>query len=194
MSTFTHFSKHAVERVDLRTSLSASEVSRLLNNGVYVNTGKYPVFNREHLLFYSDIDKSCFVAVRDCISGTVVTILPLTYQSNLAWKISEQDQQTAQRLWQEFEDTREKEPEVIIRPKTFHVYVQYLNNENKVKTIKVFSILGTEFDGEINQLYSSDIFTKRLGEIATGVKEPIKEVISLKIKKGSRGQPFFIPL
>jgi hypothetical protein len=194
MSIFTHFSKHAVDRVDLRTSLSSAEVSRLLDNGVYVNTGKYPVFNREHLLFYSNVDNACFVAVRDCISGTVVTILPLTYQSNLAWKISEQDQLAAQKLWQEFEETCNNKQELVSVPKNFHVYVQYVNDQNKVKTLKVFSVLGTEFDGEIDQLYSSDIFTKRLGEIGITAQEPIKEVISLKIKKGAKGQPFFIPL
>lgn len=198
MSTLTHFSDHATGRVSQRTTLTPEEISYLLDNGVFVNTGKFPVFNREHLLFYSDVDKSCFVAVRDRISGTVVTVLPLEYQSNLAWEISEEDQKTAKELWRKFKASSKTEKrlkrELHTKIGFIHVSMQYIDDEDKIKTRKMFSVPHDEFAGSPEEFYLSEIFTSKVNEFSNSVRIPVKEITAVSIKKGNNGKPFFVPL
>jgi hypothetical protein len=85
---FTHFSQHANKRVLQRTRLSTQYLARVLDHRLVVNTGTEPGLPREHLLFYSTPDECCFVAVRDTMTGKVVTVLPLEYHQNLAWAVS----------------------------------------------------------------------------------------------------------
>ena len=89
MNKITHFSKHAMERIQLRSKLHLADIARILDAGKFVDTGCEPGFNRHHLLFYSRKDDQFFVAIQDRFIGKVITLLPLDYHQNLAWKISE---------------------------------------------------------------------------------------------------------
>jgi len=91
MQVFTHFTHHAFDRITERTKLSCEDISFILDNKLVVNMGCKPGMPRQHLLFYSDLDDEYFVAIQDEMSGTIVTILPLEYHANLAWKVSEDD-------------------------------------------------------------------------------------------------------
>ena len=91
MQAFANFSKHAFERIEQRTSLSYEEIAFILDRKLTVNVGKKPGIHRNHLLFYSIADDDFFVVIQDELMGTVVTILPLDYHANLAWKISQED-------------------------------------------------------------------------------------------------------
>ncbi len=85
---FTHFSNHATKRLMQRTRLTRLELARVLDHRLFVHIGNEPGLPREHLLFYSTLDENSFVAVRDKLTGAVVTVLPLEYHENLAWSIS----------------------------------------------------------------------------------------------------------
>lgn len=79
---------HATQRLAERTALSEDDLFRLLDNRRCVIVGIEPYTNRLHKLIYSEEDKSHFVAIQDAATGEVITILPLDYHENLAWKIT----------------------------------------------------------------------------------------------------------
>ena len=91
MQAFTHFSRHAFERIAQRTKLSCEEIALIIDRKLIVNTGRKPGFDRNHLLFYSAPDDNFYVAIQDGLTGTVVTVLPLDYHANLAWVVSLED-------------------------------------------------------------------------------------------------------
>lgn len=84
------FTKHVKKRINERTSLTKEQVEAVLNVGAYVNMGSIPGINKEHLLFYSTLDKEMFVLVRDSINKDLLTCLPISYHKNSAWKITEE--------------------------------------------------------------------------------------------------------
>jgi hypothetical protein len=91
----TSFSRHAYQRVDERLTMEPSDLADLLNWDLAVRIGAEEGTNRVHRLFYSHDDHQCFVAVQDELTGTVVTILPVDYYEQLAWRISEDVQEEA---------------------------------------------------------------------------------------------------
>ena len=95
---FTHFSHHATKRVTQRTKLTRLELASVLDHRLFVHVGNEPGLPREHLLFYSLPDEDFFVAVRDKMTGVVVTVLPLDYHANLAWSISPAQMKRAKEL------------------------------------------------------------------------------------------------
>ncbi len=95
---FTNLSRHARLRVQQRTSLSDSQVLRLIEQGLCVRTGIAPASNREHLAFYSEPDDTVCVAIHDYLYGRLITVLPLDYHRNLAWEVTEEDRARAKAL------------------------------------------------------------------------------------------------
>ena len=85
---FAYPSSHAAKRIFQRTSIDSLELMKLLDNGACVNIGKIAGSSRRHLLFFSQKDKFCYVAVQDERSGKIITILPPAYHKNSAWKIT----------------------------------------------------------------------------------------------------------
>lgn len=85
---FAYPSSHAAKRIFQRTSIDSIELMKLLDNGAYVNIGQIAGSSRRHLLFFSQKDKFCYVAIQDERSGKIITILPPAYHKNPAWKIT----------------------------------------------------------------------------------------------------------
>lgn len=79
---------HAEQRLAERTHLLPSAFFGLLDRNLTVSVGVEPYTRRRHRLFYSELDKAHFVAIQDFETGEVITILPIDYHENLAWKIS----------------------------------------------------------------------------------------------------------
>ena len=75
--------------MDERTTLYEDELFGLIDNRRCVIVGIEPYTNRLHKLIYSVSDKAHFVAIQDMATGEVITILPIDYHENLAWKISQ---------------------------------------------------------------------------------------------------------
>ncbi|MFH1142136.1 MAG: hypothetical protein ABIH67_04600 [Candidatus Uhrbacteria bacterium] len=72
------------------------EIIRLIDHGLVVQLGRDGKSNRYHLLFYSEPDRQCYVAVRDGQTREVITILPLDYHNK--WVVSDQAQAQAKDL------------------------------------------------------------------------------------------------
>ncbi len=87
--------KHATQRLAERTTLTHDKLFGLIHNQLCVIVGIEPFSNRLHKLIYSESDKTHFVVIQDMANGEVITILPLDYHENLAWKISEKKLQLA---------------------------------------------------------------------------------------------------
>ena len=85
-------------RVHTRLSLSALAVARILEDELAVDIGIEPGTDRVHWLFYSQLDAQCFVAVVDRVNAVVITILPLTFHENLAWRVSDEAQAQARAM------------------------------------------------------------------------------------------------
>lgn len=85
---FAYPSSHAAKRIFQRTSIDSLELMELLDNGACVNIGQIAGSSRRHLLFFSQKDKFCYVAIQDERSGKIITILPPAYHKNSAWKIT----------------------------------------------------------------------------------------------------------
>jgi hypothetical protein len=89
MQNITHFTKHGKKRTNQRTAISKNEVAMLLDRKFYLNVGKIPGINKEFLLFYSPPDALCYLAVRNPLTGAVITFLPVNYQGCTGWVITE---------------------------------------------------------------------------------------------------------
>lgn len=90
--------QHAIKRINERTQLTRQNVSEILNANAYVNMGSLPGIQKDHLLFYSTVDKDYFVLIRDQNNAEILTCLPLEYHANTAWKVTEEHKASARKL------------------------------------------------------------------------------------------------
>jgi len=86
---------HARSRLRERTSLSESAFVGLLQNYQTVSVGYRRSSGHWHRLFYSQSDRTHFIAIQDIANGDIITILPLDYHENLAWRIEEAQKRRA---------------------------------------------------------------------------------------------------
>ena len=82
----TYLTPHAAQRLGERTSLSPSELIRILSTDNLVSLGVELGTKRESKLFFSKFDDKFFVAIQDTCDGYVVTVLTLEYWHNLSEK------------------------------------------------------------------------------------------------------------
>ncbi len=75
----TTFTYHAFDQVAKRLHLSHEEVAQILDFEKTIPIGLELRSRRMHILFYSDTDHECFVAVRDEKTREVITILPSNF-------------------------------------------------------------------------------------------------------------------
>ena len=181
---FTHVSRHARQRIAQRCNLEEHRLTRMLDEGLYVDLGRKPGCDRRHLLFFSSPDQQAFVALRDETTGTVVTVLPLDYHEKLAWKIASTQIDQA-RLF-------------AVRRTTTPPYLQmklhYVNAQGALKTLMLLkwrpSAHGELIDGLVNDRAlgrSCRAAVARLGIALT-------QIIRLTVRERSAGQPEEVPL
>jgi len=147
---FTYFSAHAEKRINERTQLSLDRIADLIDMGLAVDVGTELVFNKKHWLIYSEVDESFFVVIQDAYTGLVVTVLPMEYHENIAWKVDtcfftqaknniENNNITA--MFHDFTKQLNQE-----QPKNIHVKIRYLDNGNTVKTKSLFKLPAADFN------------------------------------------------
>jgi hypothetical protein len=85
----TTLTAHAQQRLTQRTRLSGQQLIALIDADMTHIVGCRQEPPHAHHLFFSPKDLNHFVAVQDILTGEVITVLPLDYHENLAWKISE---------------------------------------------------------------------------------------------------------
>ena len=78
----TTFTTHASQRVDERLHITTKEIAEILDSGTCTPIGLEHRSKRMHILFYSNDDDECFVAVRDELTKEVVTILPTNFDGH----------------------------------------------------------------------------------------------------------------
>lgn len=216
MQAFTHFSRHAFERIAKRTKLTCEEIARILDRKLTINTGRKPGFNRDHLLFYSSPDDDFFVAIQDSLTGTVVTVLPLDYHTNLAWSISAEDCGRAKDICHNKAHAEDAQPQqksqVTITPSNnkahaddaqpqhssnavlFVISGHFLDSAGNQKT-KVIQKINTEPYGSDVMLFLSDqSFFSRLDVFAAETGIDAKAMFGITIRLGNHGAPIAIDL
>ncbi len=151
---FTYFSKHALERIHQRTQLSADNIADIIDFGMAIDSGTELVFNRKHWLIYSEIDKCFFIVIQDSHTGLVVTILPITYHENLAWRVNEVcfTQAKCNIESNDISKLRQKFSKRIFheKPVNIQVKVRYFDNNNTPKTKNMFKLHAADYN------YSTD--------------------------------------
>lgn len=78
---------HAQQRLTQRTRLSGQELIALIDAEMTHIVGCRQQPPHAHHVFFSPKDLNHFVAVQDILTGEVITVLPLDYHENLAWKV-----------------------------------------------------------------------------------------------------------
>ncbi|MCK5896763.1 MAG: hypothetical protein KAG20_08160 [Cocleimonas sp.] len=99
--------RHANEKIEERLLMSAKTLCELLDADIVVTTGGETRSNRYHKVFYSPLNKMCFVAIQDCKTGHIVTVLPIDYHQNTAWVISYDAQNMAKARMQDYLQEKE---------------------------------------------------------------------------------------
>ena len=193
MRKFTVFSRHALSRIAERTQLTEERIAAILDAGHAVFVGRKPGFDREHWVFYSPDDDTCFVAIRDRLVGKVVTVLPLDYHANLAWKISEEACDQARRLFTESLSVEEQPIAVYQEEATRWVIAVQHFQDGRIRTTSLgkYPILPEHPDPETffswwqpNELEGN----LRSRNIDPGL------VTGVSIRRGNKGDPVFIDL
>ena len=194
MSAFTHLSKHAFQRISERVRLSSEEVVLMLDAKITVNTGRKPGFNRDHLLLYSELDNDFFVAIQDCLTGTVVTILPLDYHANLAWKVTQQQCEVAKKLWLEFKSTLLARQAHEKLDSKFLVTAMYLNEAGATKSKLLQKVPAANYQYSPVKLVKDLLQTTEIARLAqTKGLEPAN-IYGVSIRLGNDGCPMFFDL
>lgn len=70
------FSKHSIERIQERVKMSPGEIAQILNTSSTVDIGDVNNSVRLKRLFYSKIDRCCFIAIQNMKNGFVITVVP----------------------------------------------------------------------------------------------------------------------
>lgn len=185
MRSKTFLSRHAMKRNNQRTSLHEMEVAKLLGSGKVVNIGRKPGSMKEHLLFYSKEDDTCFVAIQDKIDGKIVTVLPLKYHERLAWRVTQEQQEAAKQLAIAepiiVEDLSNKE--IIIRA---HYVV-----DGKQKTKTLCKINSCICNGVLEDVVRDDYVFSEVRKHVEEKELEMKSIFAISARLGKSGNPVF---
>ncbi len=196
MQSFAHFSRHAFVRIAQRTSLSCEEIAEILDRGLVVNTGRKPGFNRNHLLFYSHRDRDYFVAIQDGFTGTVVTILPLDYHENLAWKIGEADCEKAREVFLAAPPLIKRGPSEPPKepPKVFVINGHYVDENGRQKTRALLKAACDPYENDLRKFLADDNVFQQFDNLASSKGIPTERMFSITVRHGNDGTPVVIDL
>lgn len=206
MTKFACMSRHAFKRVRQRTRMSWQDLSNLLDRKVYVDSGHVPGFSRHHLVFYSELDQTCFVAIQDIRTGTVITILPLGYQARLTWAISDDICERAKALYEQdarnaaklaAEQNAGKQLSIagkIAGERRFVVSMHYIDTDGHFKTRKLASIRAATYAFEVKNLLQDKKFPDLLQDRFEQMNVLASCIDSLSIRNGKAAPPVVIKL
>lgn len=191
---YTTFSQHACERITERLTMEPDEVADLLDWNLTVKIGQEKGTGRIHRLFYSHDDHQCFVAIQDEETRTVVTVLPVNYYENLAWKIPKPSIAEAEQL---VSCPTERKTSIVAAP---------ANTQNRNSTApSSFKIIGVlsgptwkprivglgswpsgEYGGSVAKLMLDSQFICALQTKIDAKKLPEEYVVGLEVKLGNK--------
>ena len=189
MSNFTHFSIHAFERLNERTSFTKEQLTFWLDHHMYWNLGNKPGIPKQHLLFYSSVDENYFVAIQDEQTGTVVTILPLHYHEILAWKVTERDKAKAREKISVLELSRKA---CLDANKTLRITANFLDLDGCRKAKEILKISQGEFEFSINHIKNDTHLKTILKNLISDISYSL--LIGFSFRLGKKGSPIFLDL
>ena len=159
------FTKHAFQRSYERLSLRHEGVAAIIERNLWINVGEEEDSSIIHCLFLSPYDGRCFVAIFDPNAQMVITILPLEYHENLAWKIPDES----------ILEARKFKPQIHSLLNV--VYTKVVPNEGKVSSTFKIKILKTLSNGERTYMYLGSISANQFnGEVKELVEDPLFSV------------------
>lgn len=176
-------SRHARIRLATRTSLSMTEIAAILEKRLTVNLGHKPGILRDHLLFYSAPDDTCFVALQDSVDGTVVTVLPLDYHASLAWEVSQDDCARAKAL------VIEAQTAAPPLSTYFHIMVHYTTAEGGSKIKNIRKIKAEKFNHDLSLFKASVDADNLFRESMPKLSMPARNIFAMTVRLGFRGLP-----
>ncbi len=196
---------HAHEKIEERLLMSAEALCEILDDDLVVTTGGEISSNRYHKVFYSPLNKMCFVAVQDCKTGHIITVLPIDYHQNKAWVISSDAQLMAKAIMSEHIKDKEQQKaqqkfEKSQRIKqiqgrlAFRVY-GYLEDEvkNIVDRTFICSWKDESLQADLGKLIEDDRFLSYLFERLQKKRTSLEVNSNISIKRlsiqlGSKGE------
>ena len=135
---------HAELRLAQRTRLTVAQLIQLIDGNMTHIVGCRPQPPHAHHLFFSVKDLDHFVAVQDISTGEVITVLPLDFHANLAWKIGKQHLQSAMLKSAPdfyYEVYPDRKPREAITPKVDQAEIAAAPVGYKMEIIGIFSSL-----------------------------------------------------
>ena len=192
MGRFAHFSRHALKRIKQRTGVNYFSIADMLGGGIAVDIGQESVFDRRHWLFYSEPDDSCFVAVQDSMSGLVITVLPLEYHANLAWKVSADDCRKAKTLATSWTGSVNSHSSSTIRPSIIIVKARYTSDAGYAKATTLTKFKASDYGSDLCKVLNDGSFESEV--IYQCKKKAIdpSTLIEVSIAIGNDGEPLTI--
>ena len=84
------------------------------------------------------MDDMCFVVIQDVKNGGIITVLPIDYHENIAWKIPIEAQQMAEELIMNDEEytKRFSVSDNNVEPKMYYIF-GYIKEGDKIKVVSL---------------------------------------------------------
>lgn len=165
------FSEHAVQRVKQRTRMSLHDILNQISHGGALDMGTKPGIPKRHILFYSQPDDRCYVAIQDEYDGTIITVLPIDYHANLAWAVTPEMEDDAKVLFTNAAARSQvkRVHSFSDQPLNFFVSCRYFDAAFDIKTKKLFSVAKSVYEGDAARLVHSKNFKMVIAGYAMGL-------------------------
>ena len=162
----------------------------MLDYGGAIDVGKEAVFDRKHWLFYSDSDDCCFVAVQDALTGLVVTVLPLDYHENLAWKVGEEPLLEARQKASTYIPINANS--LIEPPSIIIVKARYMSDEGYQKTATLTKFRSSDYKDDLFNVLNDKSFESEVNYHCKRKGIDTFKVHEISIALGNDGEPLSI--
>lgn len=192
MARFAHFSKHALKRITQRTGVNYFSIADMLDFGGAVDIGKEPVFDRRHWLFYSEPDECCFVAIQDPMTGLIITVLPLDYHENLAWKVSVSDCHKAKKLWAASPELAGSYDAPKIPPSIIILKARYMSSDGYAKATTLAKFRASDYNNDVYRVLNDRSFESEVIYHCKRKDIDPSSLIEVSVALGNDGEPLTI--
>lgn len=190
-----HFTSHSLTKVKVRTELTALQVAWILHYRLALQLGTDVGTVKMRYLLWSPLDNDYFVILQDSLNGDVITLLPIDYHENLAYKINDVLRSRARELFPSMDTLNQLlEAQQKSKPTHFFVNALYTDSEGlpKAKQIKVHPI--TDYCSTVEELMKSGLSKKEVQQMIASFDIDNESVTGLSIRIGRKGTPMYQPL
>jgi hypothetical protein len=180
----------------VRTALTAEQVAWILHYRLALKLGTDVGTVKMRFLLWSPVDNDYFVILQDTLNGDVITLLPIEYHENLAYKIDDVKREYAKRLLPSMEvlDYWMLTQEQQSKPSNFFVNVLYTNSEGLAKAKQLFSCPITDQCSTIDELIKHGLSKKDVERAIASLEIDPSSVTGLSVRMGRKGNPLYQPL